>query len=202
MEKPAPAAHPLHELIARRWSPRAFADRPVERQKLLSLFEAARWAPSSYNGQPWRFMVAMKEDPAEFQRMLSCLVEFNQGWAKAAPVLLIAVAAKKFEHDGKPNRHATHDVGMALENLAIQATASGLAVHFMAGFEIAKTRQTYGIPDDYEPITAAALGYPGDPATLPDDLREKELGPRKRKPIEEFVFSGKFGQRAKLLDNA
>ena len=199
MDKPAPTAYPVHELIARRWSPRVFQDRPVERDRLLSLFEAARWAPSSFNGQPWHFIVATKEDKAEHDRLLSCLVEFNQNWCRGAPVLLLAIAARKFEHDGKPNRHGTHDVGLALENLAIQATALDLSVHYMAGFDIAKARQTYGIGEDHEPITAGAIGYGGDPATLPPDARDRELAPRKRKPIQDFVYTGKFGKKSPLV---
>jgi nitroreductase len=199
MDKPAPTAHPVHELIAKRWSPRAFEDRPVERDRLLSLLEAARWSPSSYNGQPWHFIIATRDDKAEYDRLLGCLVEFNQNWAKAAPVLMLAVAARKFEHDGKPNRHATHDVGMALQNLALQATAMGLAVHFMAGFDIAKARQTYSIGEDYDPITAAAIGYGGDPASLSSDMHDREMAPRKRKPISDFVYTGKFGKRSSLV---
>src|SRR5918992_2742873 len=106
MTKLHDVAHPVHDLIRRRWSPRAFSDRPVEREKLLSVLEAARWAPSSFNAQPWSFLVATKEDPAEFERMLSCLVPGNQSWAKAGPVLMISVANTHFEHNGKPNRHA------------------------------------------------------------------------------------------------
>jgi nitroreductase len=199
MEKPAPAAYPIDDLIARRWSPRAFESRAVERSKLLSLFEAARWAPSSFNGQPWRFLLATRESPTEFQRMLDCLVEFNQGWAKAAPVLAVAVAALKFEHNGEPNRHAAHDTGMALQNLALQATATGLVVHFMAGFDVDRARQTYNISHEYEPMTAMAIGYPGDPATLAAELRDRERAPRRRRPLCELLFSGTFGEPAPLL---
>jgi len=134
--------------------------------------------------------------------MLSCLVEFNQAWAKSAPVLIIAVAARYFEHDGKPNRHASHDVGLALGNLVLQATSMGLFVHMMAGFDVEKTRQTYGVPDDYEPITAAAIGYGGDLSSLDQELRQRETAPRTRKPIEEFVFSGQFGRRAGIFGAA
>src|SRR5438067_11420928 len=111
MEKPAPAEHPIHELIARRWSPRLFSDRAVEPEKLRSVLEAARWAPSSFNEQPWSFIVATKDDPAEYERLLGCLVEFNQGWAKAAPVLFISVASLRFSRNQKENRHGMHDVG-------------------------------------------------------------------------------------------
>lgn len=196
MDKPAPAAHPIHELISSRWSPRAFADRPVEGEKLLSLFEAARWAPSSFNGQPWHFLLATRDAPAEFERMLGCLVEFNQTWARAAPVLVIAVARLRFEHNNQANGHALHDVGLALSNLALQATSMGLCVHMMAGFDAPMTREVYKVPVDFEPITAAAIGYPGDPGALPPDLKKRELSPRQRKPVESFVFAGEFGRAA------
>lgn len=189
----APTQYPVHDLIRQRWSPRAFADRPVEPEKLLSLLEAARWAPSSYNQQPWRFIVATKDNPTEYQRLLSVLIEFNQGWAKAAPVLLLAVAKLHFD-DGKPNRHAFHDVGLALENLVLQATAFDLVVHQAAGFDGEKARKEYQIPEEYDPITAVVIGYVGDPQILPEGLRERELAPRVRKPLSELVFTGQWGQ--------
>src|SRR5262245_29146922 len=120
--------HPVHELIAARWSPYAFSDRPVARADLLSLFEAARWAASSYNEQPWSYLVATREDPEEFARALSCLVEGNQAWAKAAPVLALACTSLKFARDGRPNAAAIHDLGLASANLVLEATARGLAV--------------------------------------------------------------------------
>jgi nitroreductase len=199
MEKPAETAHPIHELLRRRWSPRAFAARPVEPGKLRSLLEAARWAPSSYNEQPWSFIVATKDDPAEYERLLSCLVEFNQGWAKAAPVLFISVASLRFSRNQKENRHAMHDVGLATENLVIQATALGLFAHGMAGFDVAKTREVYGIPDSHLPAAAWALGYPGEPEMLGTELHERELEPRERKPLDQFVFSGKWNQKSALV---
>lgn len=193
MDKPAPADHPLHPLIANRWSPRAYdAARPVEHAKLLSVLEAARWAPSSMNEQPWSFIVASREDADGFARLLSCLVEGNQKWARNAPVLMIAVAKRHFERGGAPNRHATHDVGLALSNMATQATAMELAVHFMAGFEPAKARQACDIPETHEPITMLALGYAAEPSMLPDDLKQRELAPRVRKSLKDFVFEGKF----------
>jgi nitroreductase len=199
MDKPAPSEVPIHELIARRWSPRAFADRPVNAATLRQLFEAARWAASSYNAQPWLYIVATREQPEEFQKMLGCLVEFNQAWAKAAPVLAISIAQLKFQHDGTPNLHAAHDVGAAGALLSLQATALGLAVHQMAGFDAERARKTYGIPADYQPIAAIAIGWPGDPASLPDKLRERETAPRARKPVSEFVFSSSWGQKAPFV---
>jgi len=199
MDKPAPADHPIHDLLRRRWSPRAFADRPVEPAVLLRLLEAARWAPSSYNEQPWAFLVATREQPEEFARALGCLVEFNQSWAKAAPVLMLTVAHRIFEGKGQDNRHAFHDVGLALANLTVQATAEGLFVHQMAGIVPDKVRSAFRVPPDWEPVAGAALGYPGDPSALPEPLRQRELAPRTRKPLAAFVFTGDWGRPAPQL---
>lgn len=199
MEKPADNQHPLHELIQRRWSPRAFADRAVDDKTLCSLFEAARWAPSSFNEQPWNFIVATNQHPDEFQRLLTCLVEFNAAWAQHAPVLMISVAALQFERNAKPNRHALHDVGLAVENLVLQATSLGLVAHQMAGFDMDKARAVYEIPATHEPVAAIALGYPGDPNALPEPLRDRDNEPRTRKQLETFVFSGRWGNTAPLL---
>jgi len=199
MDKPASADVPIHDLIARRWSPRAFADRPVAKVSLLQLFEAARWAASSNNDQPWYYLVATRDHPAEFQQMLACLVEFNQAWAKAAPVLAISVARTNFQRDASPNHHARHDVGAASALLSLQAAALGLAVHQMAGFDAERARATYHIPEDYQPVAAMAIGYPGDPAALPEKLRERENAPRARKPVSEFVYSGDWGRQAPFI---
>jgi nitroreductase len=139
MEKPADTQYPIHDVMRRRWSPRAFDDRLIEPEKLRSLFEAARWAPSSNNGQPWRFLVATRDNKIDYDRLLNCLVEANQKWAYRAPVLLLSVAKLQFE-DGSPNRHAFYDTGMAVENLALQATELGLVAHQMAGFLIDRAR--------------------------------------------------------------
>jgi nitroreductase len=192
MRKPADSPAPLHELIRERWSPRAFADRPVEPEKVLGLLEAARWAPSSSNGQPWTYFVATKDQPEEFDRLASCLVEGN-AWAKHAPLLLLAVAATHFAHNGKPNRHAFHDVGLANENLVLQAVASGLVAHQMAGFLPDRAREAFEIPVDQEPLTMIAVGYPGEVEDLPEQLRARETTPRTRKPLAEMAFVGKWG---------
>ena len=193
MEKPADAQHPIHDLFKRRWSPRAFSDQPVEAQKLRILFEAARWAPSSNNEQPWRFIVAIKDNETEWSRLLACLVEGNRKWAYRAPVLILSVASLNFQDDSTPNRHAFYDTGMAVENLVLQATALGLAAHQMAGFDVEKARVDLKIPSGYEPVAMIAVGYPGDPASLTDRLRERELQPRSRQPISEWTFSGQWG---------
>lgn len=194
MSNPTPADHPLHDLIANRWSPRAFSDRPVEPAELRRVLEAARWAPSSFNEQPWAFLVATRNHRDAFDRMLACLVEGNRQWAANAPVLMIGVTAVRFARNDKPNRHAYHDLGMAIQNLALQAVACGMVTHMMAGFDPDKARQTYGIPDSHDAVTAIALGYLGDPATLPEPLREKESAPRSRKSQSEFVYHGRWGQ--------
>ncbi|HXW54996.1 MAG TPA: nitroreductase family protein [Candidatus Cybelea sp.] len=199
IEKHAETSAPIHELLAKRWSPRAFDSRPVEPQKLRSLFEAARWAASSYNAQPWYFIVATNDDPASFHRVLQCLVEFNQAWAKNAPVIGLSVAGLKFEHNGQTNRHAFHDVGQAAANLALEASALGLQIHQMAGVLPDKARELFNIPQGYEAVAGFALGYPGDPAALPDQLREREVAPRERKPLKSFVFSGQWGETAPFV---
>jgi len=202
MKKPAPAQFSIDPLLANRWSPRSFADRAVEPAKLRQLFEAARWAASCYNDQPWYYLVATRDDPAAFQKMLACLMEGNQVWAKAAPVLAISVARMKFAHDGSPNRHAQHDVGAASASLALEAESLGLAIHQMGGFDANRARDTYHIPPDHEPMAAIAIGYPGDPAALPDKLREREMAPRSRRPVSTFVYSGDWGSVPHFLKDA
>ena len=167
MEKAASADYPIEEILRQRWSPRAFSDRNVEAKKLLSLFEAARWAPSSFNEQPWSFIVATHDSKAEFERLLNCLIPGNIAWAQNAGVLLLSIAKLHFTRDGKPNRHAFHDVGLAVGNLILQATALGLSVHQMAGFDVERARQTFGLPNGYEPVGGIALGYAAGVETLP-----------------------------------
>jgi nitroreductase len=191
----------LKDLLARRRSPYAFSPRPVEPERLRALLEAARSAPSSYNEQPWRFIVATRDDPEAFERLLSVLVDGNRQWAKNAPVLTISVAKLDFSN-GSPNRHAFHDVGQAAAYLTVQATALGLAVHQMGGFDAQRTRELLRIPEGYEPVAAIALGYPGDPEDLPEPLRSRQNGPRSRKPLEELVFAGDWDQPFPLRGDA
>ncbi len=199
MEKVAPAEHPIHDLLRRRWSPRVFAPRPVERQKLRQLLEAARWAASSFNEQPWSFFVATIEEPTEHARLVDCLLPANQAWAKHAPVLMLTVAKLHFDHNHKPNRVAVHDVGLAVANLVVQATALDLFVHQMGGVDLAKARLTFQVPEGYDPVTAIALGYAGDPNQLPAEQRGRENEPRERRPLDQFVFTGRWGQPAGWL---
>jgi nitroreductase len=202
MEKIAETQVPIHELIRRRWSPRAFLDLPVEPDKLLSLFEAARWAASASNEQPWAFLVATQEDTKNYEDMLGVLVDFNRGWANKAPALILAFAHTVFEKDGRPNRHALYDLGQAAAHLALQATALGLTTHQMAGFNAEAARERFAVPAGWEPVSVIALGYAGDPDSLSEILRQRETAPRKRKPLEAFVFSGAWGHPAPIARSA
>ncbi len=199
-KRPAPAAAPIHDLISHRWSPRAFDPKPVEKEKLRSLFEAARWASSSYNAQPWHYIVATKDDPENYAKVLSTFVEFNQSWAKNAPVVAISVASHKMPHDGSQNRHAFHDVGQASANLSLEATSLGLQVHQMAGINPEKAREVFGIPEHFEAVAGIALGYPGDPMSLPEGrMRDGETGARQRKEASSFVYTGKWGHTSPIV---
>lgn len=200
MKRSAPTRHELLAPIRDRWSPRAFSERIPPRETLVRIFEAARWAPSAFNEQPWRFLLALKTEEIEFERMLSCLVEANAAWAAKAPVLAILSTSTHFQRNGKPNRHAAHDAGMALAQLILQATWEGLFVHPMAGFSRERTQELYGIPEDFEPVTALAMGYYGDPDDLDGDLRERELAPRERRPLRESLFTGNWGHPSALLE--
>ena len=201
MQKPAPSDFPVHQLIRERWSPRAFADKAISPEVLRSLFEAARWAPSSNNEQPWAYIAATKDDKASFEKVLGTLVEFNAGWAKNAPVLAIAVARLAFAKNNAPNRMAQYDTGAASALLSVEATAQGLAVHQMAGFDPEKARQVFAIPAEWQAVAALAIGYPGNPDTLPQPLKDRELAPRTRKPIREFVMTGSWGHTAPFVSN-
>jgi nitroreductase len=182
--------HEVHPLIAERWSPRSFSERTIDESQLASVLEAARWAPSCFNEQPWRFIVALRQDPAEFQRLLSCLVDENQAWAKRAAALMVTVTSSSFSLNGNPNPHAWHDVGLAIGQLTLQAGSMGLHVHQMAGFKSQQARELYGIPEGFEAVTAVAIGYQGDAAQLPESLRGMETGPRNRRPHSQLVVRG------------
>lgn len=196
--KQAATDYPVHPLIAQRWSPRAFADRPVEPAVLLSLFEAARWAPSGGNGQPWHFIVGRKGAPTH-DKLVSVIKEGNLPWAAQAPVLILTVA-KMTTSSGRPHRHAFHDVGLAVANLTFQALAHDLYVHQMGGFEPEKARSVFALPEGFEPVTVIALGYLGEPEMLDEKNRERELAPRTRRPLAEFVFEETWGQTAALSE--
>ncbi|HKG22968.1 MAG TPA: nitroreductase family protein [Blastocatellia bacterium] len=191
-EKPAESNYPLDDVIARRWSPRLFEEgRTVEREKVLALLEAARWAPSCFNDQPWRYLVFEESNADALARARACLVEGN-AWALEAPVLMISVARDNFVYNEKPNRTAQHDVGLASENLVLQAVDLGLAAHQMAGFDVGRARKEFDIPEGYTVLAMIAVGYPyrGDLDALPDTLRSRELAERQRRPLGEIAFSG------------
>jgi len=195
--KHATPDHPIDEILRRRYSPYAFDPRPVEDEKLVSCLEAVRWAASSFNEQPWRLILAKREDEAEFERALGCLVQANQTWAKNVGVLILTAVRATFTRNDKPNRVAEHDLGLAMANLTFQATLLGLHVHQMGGVDLDKVRQTYHVPEGYQPVTAVAIGYAAYPNAFADkDLARKDLTPRDRKPLAEFVFAGDWDQPA------
>lgn len=201
MEKPAPTLYPVHELIVRRWSPYWFDPRPILRADLLSLLEAARWAPSSYNEQPWRFLFAERSDPVAHTQMVECLIEGNRTWAREAPVLMLALTCRLFARDGSENAACEHDLGQAAAFLSLEAAARGLAVHQMSGIEHDRIRQTYQIPDDVTPVTALAIGYSAPLESVPDRYRDRQARDRERSPIESFVFAGQWGSPAAFFDD-
>jgi nitroreductase len=182
-------------LIRTRWSPRSFSDRPVSNEDLKTILEAARWAASSFNEQPWRFLIARKSDGEAYDRILSLLVPRNQEWAKTAPVLLIMASKRTFSHNGSPNSYALHDTGAALAHFMLQAHALGLYTHGMAGFDRARAREILGIPDDYDLGAAVALGYLDTPDKLKDQQqRQAEVAKRVRRPLHELAFGAHWGE--------
>lgn len=196
--KPAETSVPVHDHIRDRWSPRSFLDRPVPTDLLVSLFEAARWAPSCNNSQPWRYIVATSENQQEYEAAQTCVNERNQRWSRLAPVLCFVCAYKNLA-DGRPSPSHMYDTGMASAQLIIQATAHGLVVHQMAGILRDKIRETYGVPEDTDIICGLALGYQGDASLLVEELAEREVQPRQRHPLTDFVFAGKFGEAAPII---
>ena len=200
--KHAVTDHPILRVLAERWSPYGFEDRPVSDADLRSLFEAARWAASSYNEQPWNYLVATRENQPEFERILSCLVESNQAWAKTAPVLVLGVVSLQFAKNKQDNRAAVHDLGLAAGNLVVEATSRGLSVHHMIGILPEKAREAYQIPEHFEAWTAIAIGYKADPSKLANALKERDLAPRQRKRLSKFVFTGQWGRPSSLVLNS
>ena len=198
MRKTAAADHPIQNTLAVRWSPYVFSEQPVSEADLRSLFEAARWAPSSYNEQPWRFIVGRRGQGDVHQRILGCLVEANQKWAQKAPVLVLGTVVREFVRNGNANKAAEHDLGLAVGNLLLEATARSLHVHQMIGLDPEAARSAFSIPMNAEALTAIAIGHAdrtggGDPT-----LAERDTKPRDRRPISEFVFGDRFGESAKL----
>ncbi|MEM0998619.1 MAG: nitroreductase family protein [Bacteroidota bacterium] len=186
--------YPIQDLIRKRWSARAFANRPIDADTLNTLFEAATWAASSMNEQPWVYLYAHRSDSENFSRFFDCLMTGNQLWAKDAPVLVLALARKTFAKNGNPNRHALHDVGSANTTLLLEAAAHDIYGHMMGGFVMEKTVETFSLTEDYEPACFLALGYLGDPDALQEPFRERELAGRSRKPLNEIAFRGGLPQ--------
>ncbi|MFZ0389804.1 MAG: nitroreductase family protein [Calditrichia bacterium] len=194
MDKGGKKTPTIHPLLHERWSPRAFSSKAVEEQDLWLLFEAARWAPSSFNEQPWAFIVACESDREVYEQMANCLSERNRQWATTAPVLAVCLAKTHFEHNKKENRHSFYDTGLAVANLVMQATDLGISVHQMAGFSTEKVREKFLVPPAFEPVAAMAIGYAGNPARLPSDLRMNKRAARRRKALREFVFGAEWGK--------
>jgi nitroreductase len=195
--KRAPVVDGVLPVVLERWSPRSFSDREVSPSDLKRVFEAARWAASSYNEQPWRFIVGTRNSPA-YKKIFSTLIAFNQSWAGSAPVLILGVASTKFAHDGSDNRVALYDLGAAASYLTLQAAALGLTTHQMAGFDPNAARKAFEIPESHVIGAVIALGYQGEPSALHDQqLVERETAPRTRKPLSEFVLSA-WGEPADL----
>ena len=184
----------IHELLKKRYSPRVFADKNIEHEKIVGLLEAARWSPSSMNGQPWRFIIASKEDISNFNNLLSVVNEHNKTWAKNAAVLILTVAKVDFDSTGQLNKHAWYDLGNAVANLTFQATAMDLFVRQMGGFNVEKARDVFSIPEGYQTVSVLAVGYKGNPEMLPEALRIGEKTARTRKDLDEIAFKEKFGK--------
>ncbi len=192
MEKPANTLLTIHPIIKNRWSPRAFSDKPVDEASLQRIFEAARWAPSSFNEQPWRFIVGIKGDDT-WEKLYSSLVEFNQKWAVNAPVLLLAIG-NKMSSKGGPNQVYQYDVGQSMAYITFQVESEGLSAHQIGGFSKEKAVELFAIPEDHTPIAVMAIGHQAGPDILEPSFAEMEKAPRTRKSVEALVFSGQFGE--------
>ncbi len=194
--KNAKTIYEIHPNLNKRWSPRAFKNKTVEPEKLQRLFEAARWTPSAFNAQPWSFILGLNKDET-YQKIYECLVEFNQNWTKFAPVLVVSVGQKIA--NGKENTSYRYDVGQSVAHLSFQAMEEDLYVHQMTGFDPEKARKIFDIPEEYEAISAFAIGYLGDPEILEGGMKETELAERERKEFKTLVFENKFGQPSELF---
>jgi nitroreductase len=176
----------IHELIRNRRSPRSFSGEAIDDQSLYLLFEAARHAASSFNEQPWRFIYARHSDQNSFNKLLDCLADGNKSWAAEADVLVLAVVKSVFSHNNKPNRHASHDLGLAIGNMSLQATALGIGIRQMAGFSSEKAREVTGIPDEFEPVTMIAMGYPSEAGFLMPGPGYRPV----RRDLNQIAFNG------------
>lgn len=194
--KVAATDHPILPALAHRYSAYAWEARDISPEDLNSIFEAGRWAPSSFNEQPWRYIVATRQEPAEFERLLSCLVESNQRWARAVPVLALGATRLTYTRNSKPNRVALHDLGLASAFLVVEAMSRGIYVHQMGGILPDRARELYGIPPEFEVITGLAMGYPLPPEQVPEEWKARDLAPRTRRPLSQTAFSGTWDKAA------
>ncbi|MDF1548121.1 MAG: nitroreductase family protein [Bacteroidales bacterium] len=192
MKKDADNKNPINELQKKRWSPRSFADTEIPKGKIYSMFEAASWAASSRNEQPWRFIYGLKGEGENYKKIIDTLVSWNQKWAKTAPMLVVGVAKLNSDYHNKPNEYAHYDLGQAVAAMSLQAISDGIYVHQMGGFEKDKVRNSFKMSDNYEPMVAIAVGYLGQPEDLPDDMRELEEKPRTRYELNRLIFNGDF----------
>ena len=197
MQNPTNNNFPVHKLIKQRWSPRAYSSKPVEKEKIQSILEAARWAPSAFNEQPWRFIIGQKGDSA-YDTILSTLVDWNILWAGNAPVLILNLAKKTFSHNDKQNVTFKYDLGQAVGFMILESVNQGLYAHQMSGFDAQKAAELFNIPDDYQAVSVTAIGYFGSINDLSEDMAGMETKPRDRKELKDMVFGGEFGEHYKL----
>jgi nitroreductase len=200
LDRPAPTSIPIHDLLKRRWSPRAFdPNRPVTREQLKALLEAGRWAPSCNGDEPWRYLIWDKgRDPQGWQKAYDCLNENNKKWVKNVTLLMLSCAGSAFEATGKPNRWTQHDTGAASVSMALQAVALGLVIHQMGGWDVEKARASFAIPPEYTPMAMIAVGYQTGPEILDDETKAKEMRPRARKPVADRFYEGGWGKAVTL----
>ena len=191
----------IHELLEKRYSPKAFDDKNIEQEDLIKLLEAARWSPSSMNEQPWRFIVGVKNEDETHDKIYDTLAEGNKLWAKNAPVLILTIASNFYQRNGEPNKHAGYDLGQAIANLTFQASAQELYVHQMGGFSAQKAKELFDIPEGFTPMSVVAIGHLGNSEDLPEKVRPADKSKRKRKELEEIVFQDYFGNKSDLVQS-
>lgn len=198
MNKDANNIYPLHPLLKKRWSPRAFDSRAIEPWKLQSVFEAVRWSPSGGNQQPWRFIIGYKGDET-YGNIFSTLEKYNKVWVENAPVMVLTIGKNMINNKDIPNPSYRYDVGQSVAHLSIQATELGLYVHQMGGFDPGMARSIFNIPEQFDPCTVFVMGYMGELSVLDDFNQKREVLPRERINFDEFIFSGTFGKTTTLF---